>query len=224
MAGDNYSLFNFDGASDVVNNLINKLASATGWIVNHDTAHRIAQKTFIKDIQNSDIDPVSKALLISQSGKIIRERTNQHNTLSIAINSITKADKIEDVDNDWIVQFMESVKNISDVEFQKVWALIFASECSKPGSVPKSLLFVLQRMDKNDAELFVRFSSLVVKVCGVPAPCLFDEFYESGKEKRGIYETSGMTYEDLTQLEALGLVKTSAVYAGGFFIQIDEKS
>ena len=63
----------FDGAADVMNNLINKLSNAVGWVAIHDTPNRIAVENYIRDIQNSNYDAVTKAALISNARKIIRE-------------------------------------------------------------------------------------------------------------------------------------------------------
>ena len=44
---NNYNLFNFDGMSEVANNLIDKLASATGWYVYRNTPSKIGLNTYI---------------------------------------------------------------------------------------------------------------------------------------------------------------------------------
>ena len=66
------SLISFDGASDVMNNLINKLSDGIGWIATHDTPMCIAVDTYIQDIQNSNFDPVTKAVLISNARKPLK--------------------------------------------------------------------------------------------------------------------------------------------------------
>lgn len=44
------SLMNFDGLSDVANNLIDKVSAAVGWFVTRETPSRIAVNTYIKGI------------------------------------------------------------------------------------------------------------------------------------------------------------------------------
>lgn len=60
------SLISFDGFSDVANNLINKISSVVWWVATRESCSKIAVDTYIKDIQNSDFDPLTKAALISK--------------------------------------------------------------------------------------------------------------------------------------------------------------
>lgn len=82
------SLISFDGASDVMNNLINKLSDGIGWIATHDTPMRIAVDTYIQDIQNSNFDPVTKAVLISNARKTIKEHRNKCSITNVACLSM----------------------------------------------------------------------------------------------------------------------------------------
>lgn len=63
------SLVSFDGAADIINNLINKISDATGWIATHSTPRREAINTYIQEIQDSNYDPTTKAALISNAKK-----------------------------------------------------------------------------------------------------------------------------------------------------------
>ena len=66
---NNYNLFNFDGMSEVANNLIDKLASATGWYVSRNTPSKIGLNTYIEEIQKKNYDPLTKAALITNAKK-----------------------------------------------------------------------------------------------------------------------------------------------------------
>lgn len=74
---NNYNLFNFDGMSEVANNLIDKLASATGWYVSRNTPSKIGLNTYIEEIQKKNYDPLTKAALITNAKKTIKEYCNQ---------------------------------------------------------------------------------------------------------------------------------------------------
>ena len=52
------SLVSFEGAADVLNNLINKISDAVGWGGTHSTPQREAVSTYIQEIQNSNYDPL----------------------------------------------------------------------------------------------------------------------------------------------------------------------
>ena len=65
------SLISFEGAADVINNLVDKLSSAVGWIATHSTPKREALSTYIAEVQTMDIDPLEKAALISNAKRSI---------------------------------------------------------------------------------------------------------------------------------------------------------
>ncbi len=73
---------------------------------------------------------------------------------------------------------MEMAKLISDEDFQKIWGKILADECSDPGTIPKSVLFILQKMDKDDALSFTNLCSLVINVCGEETPFISQSFFQ----------------------------------------------
>ncbi len=200
-------LFDLEPLGNVANNVIDKLSVAAGWVANRESLQKVAVTTFVSDIQNSNLDPLNKAAIISNSKKIIREYSNQKEIIEMAISTIKNPEGINAVDDDWIIQFMDLAKNISNSDFQKIWALIFAKECSEAGSIPKSLLLVLQKMDRNDAEMFTRFASLTIKIWGEYTPYICEQFFSPDETVRGVYQQSNVTYDDLTQLETLGLIK-----------------
>ena len=78
------SLISFDGFSDVANNLIDKISNAVGWVVSHDTPKKIAVDTYIKDIQESNFDAITKASLISRAKKTIKEYCNQRDIVLVS--------------------------------------------------------------------------------------------------------------------------------------------
>lgn len=198
------SLVNFDGLGDVIVNLINKLAGGVGWIANKETPRKIAIKTYIEDIQNSNYDPVIKAALISRAEKTIKEYCNQNDILKIAIESLDETAKPEDVDDDWLNQFMDKARLVSDKEFQRIWGKILSEECNNVNSIPKSLLHILEQMDSKDALAFTAICSISVYV------------EEEGKDYSPIllashlddfYSKIGITYNSLVDLQALGLIE-----------------
>ncbi len=113
---------------------------------------------------------------------------------------------------------MEMAKLISDEDFQKIWGKILADECSDPGTIPKSVLFILQKMDKDDALSFTNLCSLVINVCGEETPFISQSFFTGDNaDEDSIYKESGVTFDNLTQFEALGLLKLDPIsFSDGF--------
>ena len=202
------SLISFDGFADVANNLIDKISDAVGWVVTHDTPWKIAIDTYIKDIQNSNLDPITKATLISQSNKTIREYSNQHNIISKALNMLGPSSRPDALDMDWISQFMDKTRLVSDSDFQIIWAKILAEECNSPGTVPKALLHILEQMDKHSADSFMKIASVSISFIDegkvVYTPVVPRNRFNS------YFKTIGINLDDLIDLQSLGLINVAA--------------
>ena len=121
-----FNLIDFEGVSDVINNLIDKLSSGAGWIANRETPSKIATNTYIEEIQKSNYDSLTKAALISQAKKTIKEYCNQKNIVEIAVESLQKRTNPEKMDNDWVALFMDKARLVSDKEFQIIWGKSFS--------------------------------------------------------------------------------------------------
>ena len=114
-------LINLDALGEIVVNLTNKLADGIGWIANKETPKKLAENTYIQEIQKSDYDPITKAALISNAKKIIKEYCNQKSIVEMAIQSLQKEAEPEKIDEDWLEQFMDKARLVSSQEFQVIW-------------------------------------------------------------------------------------------------------
>lgn len=199
------SLVSFDGAADVINNLINKISDATGWIATHSTPRREAINTYIQEIQNSNYDPTTKAALISNAKKIIREYTNQSEVIKNAVNALKPSAQPQLVDETWLSVFFDKARLVFDTDFQLIWGNILAEECNVPNSIPKGLLHILEQMDKEDASRFSKICSISVR-------------FADGKDfsntpvilrgdKSAFYDDIGLTLDTLLDLKAIGLIE-----------------
>lgn len=200
-------LVNLQPVADVVNNVINKLSSAAGWIAVHDTPYKTAISTYIQEIQQSSFDPLTKAVLISNAKKTIKEYSNQQSVVKIALDSIKETAEPEKVDPDWISQFMDKARLVSDTEFQVIWGSILAEECNEPGSIPRVLLHSLEQMDKSMAEAFAAIASTSVRIVDDGkiscSPIIIREYLD------GVYKEIGIDYDSLVNLQSIGLIETN---------------
>lgn len=199
------NLISFDGAADVINNLINKVSDAVGWVATHSTPQRESINTYIQEIQNSNYDPLTKAALISNAKKIIREYTNQSEIIKNAVNALKPSAHPQFVDETWLSVFFDKARFISDADFQLIWGNILAEECNVPNSIPKGLLHILEQMDKEDASKFSKICSVSVR-------------FDNGKDfsntpiilrgdKSTFYDDIGLTLDTLLDLKAIGLIE-----------------
>lgn len=212
------NLISFDGLADVANNLINKLSSAIGWIATHNTPNRFAIETYISDIQNSNFDPLTKAVLINNARKTIKEHRNSSEIVEVALQALSPSANPNDVDDDWLSQFMDKARLVSDKEFQILWGNILAEECNMPGSIPKSLLHIMEQIDKDMAEAFVKIASVTVwyehNGNRIYTPII------TGNTLDDYYKDLGIRYGDLVELQSVGLVEQNFGLAESSFAQI----
>lgn len=174
---------------------------------------REAEGFLIDYYKNMEIsDPFEKAALISEVRTILKKYKNTHDILEVAKKYIHQDSAENEVDPDWIMQFNDSAKKISSEDFQIIWGRILASECNDPGSIPKNLLFVLERMDRISAENFVKICKTVVRIGTQYCPII--PFIKMDELKK-----YGITFDILVDAEAFGLIEVDSSYiANGYSV------
>ena len=77
------------------------------------------------------------------------------------------------MEDDWVTNFFDKSRIVSDEEMQSIWAKVLAGEANAPGSYSKRTVNLLGDLDTRDAELFqslCRFGWFV----GEFTPLVFD--------------------------------------------------
>ncbi len=207
-------LFNNFINKEVANNLINKLSAAFVWAVNRETPKKNALSGLIKDIQNSDLEPLTKAAFISNAKEILKQYCNQNDIVGMAIPLLAPKAKPEKVDEDWLAQFMDKAKLVSSENFQLIWGKVLAYECNNPNSIPRVLLSILERMDKKDAETFMAVANISVQVDKEFAPFILLDRLDD-------YSQWGISLDTLVDLKSLGLIEMTTGISNGYSLVSD---
>ncbi len=118
--------------------------------------------------------------------------------ISKALPDVAETAKPEDVENDWILNFFDKCRIISDEEMQSLWAKVLAGEANVPGTYSKRTVNFLNSLDKADAKLFTSLCSFCWYV-GLIQPLI----YEYG---RTIYSNQGIHFNSLSHLDDIGLI------------------
>ena len=205
-------LLPWDAMAKVANNLIDKgdkmidrLSNFFVWCVNHDTPNRIALDTYISDIQNSDMDPLTKAVLISNAKKTIKEYKNQCDIVTIAKKSINPDAQPDEVDEDWLAQFMDKARLVNNEELKFIWGRLLSGEINVPQSIPKVLLHIIEQMDTDAAHDFMAVSNTTIKVFD-DGKWEYEPLIFLKRLSLEYYKERGITFDSLIELEALGLI------------------
>lgn len=193
------SLIDLSSFGEAASKLIDKISLGIGWTTENNDMH-IAKRVFIQGVQEKDMSPLDKAALISNSKRIIKEYSNQKNIIAIALANLNKDSSPEKIEDDWLLRFMDKARMVSSEDFQLIWGKVLASECNKPGSVPSTLLYILERMDREDAEMFHNLCNVSVKINNDVNPIIDGNRLDE-------YNPFGISYNSLSNLNSLGLVQ-----------------
>ena len=138
-----------------------------------------------------------------RSDSLKKQMRMQSNMESIAAKAIphlsddAQPDRIED---DWISNFFDKSRIVSDDQMQELWAKVLAGEGNNPGRFSRKTVSILAELDKRDAELFKSLCRFAWTVSGTVEVFLFDEQGEP-------YNREGINFNSIGRLEALGLVR-----------------
>lgn len=185
--------------SKTANNLLNKIASAVGYVFEVKKYEKEAQKSIIDEIANRiDINPIERMAIISNRNKIVKQFGNSIDIVNKAIEDLNVDAKSENMSDEWIQSFFDKAEKISDEEIQVVWGRVLANEANKPGSVPKSLLETLYIIDHDLANVFSKLCNYAVNDGNFPLIVLH--------ENSEFFESIGINFTTLNELHRLGLI------------------
>lgn len=130
------------------------------------------------------------------------EAKRQHNIESItdrAIPRLSNSSDPEEVEDDWVTNFFDKSRIVSDEAMQDLWSRVLAGEANAPGSYSKRTVNLMADLDKSDAELFMKLCSFGW-IIGSFTPLIFDTSAQ-------IYSDHGINFGAISHLESLGLIQ-----------------
>lgn len=207
------SLVNLGDLSKPANTLIEKVSSAIGGIFEPWQIKRVAKAEAEAGLIRAKIEIEITDLHRRAMQRFVEEEANrQENMEEITRKSLphlAEESNPENMENDWVTNFFDKSRIVSDEEMQSIWAQVLAGEANAPGSFSKRTVNLLGDLDKRDAELFqtlCRFGWIL----GNLTPLVFDT-----QDK--IYNDLGINFGSLSHLDSLGLIQFSGV--SGFNMQ-----
>ncbi len=192
--------------SDLGIALLDKIEKATGWFFSTATAKKEGYKNIIEEIsKRNDINPIDRAVIISDFKKIEKEYKNKTRIIDKAIHLLDKKDNPEKIDNDWLLRFFDLCKNVSNEDLQYVWAKILANECKENSKNSFKLLRTISDISIDEINLIKK----MLKGCNYTMPntqtigivFLNHNYLNNMKIK----------YEDIIKLEDTGIMKREQI-------------
>ena len=127
-----------------------------------------------------------------------RHQKNMEDITAKAIPHLNEEAKPGDMEDDWVANFFDKCRLVSDSEMQSLWARVLAGEANAPSTYSKRTVNLLSDLDKSEAELFTQLCGFGWIVRSF-VPLVFDE-------KTEIYNRHGINFNTLSHLESIGLV------------------
>lgn len=207
MGDQNNSLINFGNLADPAKVLVEKISNAVGGVFKPYQIRRVAQAESeakkIQAVSNIEITELQQRAL---SRFLLEEASKQNNIENItrkALPSVNPAAQPKNIENDWIVNFFDKARLVSDKEMQELWSRVLAGEANVPGTYTKRTIYLLASLDKNDALLFTKLCSFIWTI-GDPIPLVFDSENE-------LYTKNGINFSSLKHLDSIGLISFEVV-------------
>lgn len=208
MADDNsMSIVNLGKLSKPADTLIKKVSGAIGGVFEPWQIKRVAmaeaEANLIKAKSEIEITDLHRRAM----HRFVEEEANrQENMEQITKKALPQLEDKSDpskMDDDWVTNFFDKSRIVSDSEMQDLWASVLAGESNSPGSYSKRTVNFLGDLDKKDAELFValcRFGWIF----GDFTPLIFDA-------QTSIYNDVGINFDSLSHLDSIGLIQFNSL-------------
>lgn len=185
-----------------VEKLIDRVSDAVGGIALPWQIERVAKAEGKAEILRAEARIIVSEIEQRAMHRLVREEgKKQENIESITAKSTSKvldSAKPEDIDEDWLTNFFDRCRSVSDDEMQQIWANILAGEANNPGRFDKKTIDLLSTMGKADAQNFQKLARFVVFFPRA-VPIIFD--YNAD-----IHKNNGCDFEYFNLLQDLGLV------------------
>ena len=155
-------------------------------------------------IESNPLDPTVLELVATCSGK-----ASVVNLVNILLKAEPMVDETADsasISDDWIANWRDKARLVSDEEMATLWAQLLAGEANSPGTFSPRAVNILADMDKSDAQLFhnlcrfqvMRYDTEFGQMDNIPLVL---------NPRDEIYAGNGISDDGLQALEDIGLIK-----------------
>lgn len=205
------SLINCGDLTKPATVLIEKISDAVGGLFKPWQIRRVAKAEADVDRIRalSQIETQIQVTELTQRafGRFLAEETkkqdNMESITSKAIPLLEADSKPQEIDDDWITNFFDKCRLISDEEMQTIWAKILAGEANTPGKFSKRTVNFLGSLDKSDADLFTNLCGFGW-IIGEVVRLIYDL-------QLPLYLQYGLNYNSIKHLDDIGLLSFNSL-------------
>jgi hypothetical protein len=195
------SVVNLGELSKPADTLIKKVSSAVGGMFAPWQIRRVAkaEASLIKakaEIEITDLHRRAMHRFVEEEAK---RQENMETITERALPQLEGGSDPSKMEDDWVTNFFDKSRIVSDREMQELWARVLAGEANSPGTYSKRTVNFIGDLDKKDAELFSALCSFGWLI-GNFTPLVFDA-------QAPIYNDRGLNFNTLTHLDSIGVVQ-----------------
>ena len=196
-------LINVGDLTKPADTLIKKISNAVGVLFEPHQIKRVtkAKAEAAKTEAQSEIEITD--LHRRAARRWIEEETQQQKNMeditAKTVPQLNENSNPDSMENDWIVNFFDKSRIVSNDEMQELWSRVLAGEANTPGTYSKRTVNFLSDLDKSEADLFTKLCGFIWDI-GELKPLVFDPEAE-------IYNRHGINFSSLIHLDSIGLIQ-----------------
>ena len=203
-----FSLINASGLAKPADTLVTKISNAIGRHFDPRQKVRLAEAESQADrilrvgAAETDIEiaELKERAAYRFANEEMTKQINMEEVIGKALPGLDDNANPEAMENDWILNFFDKCRMVSDNEMQQIWAGILAGEGNNPGTFSRRTVNLVVDLDKRDAELFKNLCGFAWMIGSTIQPLVFDT-------QHSIYNQQRIDFSSIIQLETLGLVR-----------------
>ncbi len=200
--GEGTSIINLGELAKPATVLVEKISDAVGGVFKPYQIKRVAKA----EAEAAIIEAKSQMQITELQERAVRrffkeEAKKQRNIEEItakALPQLSDQSKPEQMNDDWLTNFFDKCRIVSDGEMQQLWSKVLAGEANSPGRYSKRTVNFLGALDKTEALHFTRLCSFAWVIGNVEL-LIYDL-------DNPIYSSSDITFGLLSHLDDLGLI------------------
>lgn len=136
---------------------------------------------------------------------LYEEENKQQNIESIvskALPELGESAKPSQIEEDWLSNFFDKCRLVSDEEMQILWGKVLAGEANEPGTYSKRTINFIRSLDQQEAEKFQSLCRFGDQENVTP---LIHSYSDD------LYKNTGVTFNSLNELQAIGLINFNGI-------------
>jgi hypothetical protein len=197
------SLMNLGDLSKPATTLVEKISDAIGGIARPWQIVRVAEAEAeaekIRAAAQIEISDLQRRAILRFLAEEAKRQNNIESITAKALPDVAQEARPQEIEDDWLSNFFDKCRLISDEEMQTLWARILAGEANSPGAFSKRTINLLSSLDKADAMFFSNLVGFAFRIRREIVPLIYN--YSDA-----IYTRLGIHFDSLKHLMSIGLI------------------